>query len=169
MQLRRDDEHGFVRDSASEADSLEVLEGNGSDEGMSKSKSDCFTKFGTRKMSLLDDKVSELDVYNTNSPGDSWLKDHLKNRRRSSKGTRVDKEGQLANEKENMTAESSVDKMTVESIKKKYGRPVKSPRVPGKGVYLEVCIINLIKVKFILNVDQVLLNLCCRQNLCLRG
>lgn len=105
------------------------------DDYIEQSKSDTFTKFGPRKLSLLSDNLKETDVYLTRNPGDNWLRKHLNGRKQVAEAKEsVDGNAEtLTREKENVPEESTKEKMTVESIKKKYGRPIKSQRVSKRG------------------------------------
>ena len=82
-------------------------------------KSETFTKFSNRKLSLMDYNLKDSDIYLTRNPGDSWLRKQL-NERKLSTHTKEQTE-KVPGDPEPTGKEN----MTVESIKKKYGRPVK--------------------------------------------
>ena len=125
-----------VKPSISEPTMLEAETPKEVDGCISESKSATFTKFGPRKMSLLSANLKEGDVYLNRNPSDNWLRKHLDTQKQAVKKTE-------SKEKvtEKVTEKASSEKMTVESIKKKYGRPVKPERASKKGMYLGICTI----------------------------
>jgi len=126
-----------VKPSISEPTIAEAEKPNEADECISKSKSATFTKFGPRKMSLLSTNLKESDVYLNKNPSDNWLRKHLDTQKQAVKNTEgKEKVSEKGAEKvtEKVTEKTSSDKMTVESIKRKYGRPVKPERVLKKEV-----------------------------------
>ena len=139
MLLESDDELHLVPASKSEPAFTGRLKNGDAEEEIRQSKSETFTKFSSRKLSLLSDNLKETDVYQTRNPGDGWLRKHLNDRKQPAQGQAGDeeenKEEQSVDGKENITEESMKEKMTVESIKKKYGRPVKSRGLSKRGMY----------------------------------
>ena len=90
---------------------------------------------------MLSENLTDTDVYATRNPNDSWLRNHLNKRKQASKvvegGGCLHKEEQLADGKENKAEENANEKLTMDSIKKKYGKPVKSQRATRKGMFFE--------------------------------
>ena len=72
----------------------------------------------------------------TMSPGDGWLRKHLNDKKQAAENKEKANEnvdGKANGRAENSREESGNAKMTVESIKKKYGRPVKTQKTAEKS------------------------------------
>eukprot|EP00795_Rhopilema_esculentum_P015482 gene15482-6733_t len=118
MHQDSDDETCTIQTSRSEPLSTRHPKDD-NDLAIRETKSETFTKFSNRKLSLMDYNLKDSDIYLTRNPGDSWLRKQL-NERKLSTHTKEQTE-KVPGDPEPTGKEN----MTVESIKKKYGRPVK--------------------------------------------
>ncbi len=91
------------------------------------SKSDAFTIFGPRKLSLMNDSIKDTDVYATRNPSDSWLRRQLDDAKQTSQPK------QIPAKVENETEADSKENLSIDDIKKKYGKTVKSPKTQRRG------------------------------------
>eukprot|EP00794_Sanderia_malayensis_P014279 gene14279-15766_t len=91
------------------------------------SKSEAFTMFGSRKLSLMDETIKDTDVYATNNPSDKWLRKQLNEVKLSAQTAK-----QVSGKSEQDNELGAKDTVSIDDIRRKYGKEVKCSKTPRR-------------------------------------